>query len=64
MQGVQDIIVQEMTFQSFDPCLGSRMRFPGMLFRQSIADVMRCNESPLSLLLFLCLLLPFVFLNI
>lgn len=32
-----------------------------MLFRQRVADVMRCNESPLSLLLFLCLLLPFVF---
>lgn len=54
---------KEVKFQFLeaDPCLGSRMRFLGILLGQAIADVMRHNESPLSLLLFLCLLLSFVF---
>ena len=54
---------KEMKFQFLeaDRCLGSRMRFAGMLFGQTIADVMRHNESPLSLLLFLCLLSSFGF---
>lgn len=52
---------KKFQFLDTDPCLGSRMRFPGMLFGQTVADMMRHNESPLSLLLFLCLLLCFVF---